>query len=381
MADTTAQKTSRRPLAFVLLGLALWAGAAYLFYDTSQQRSTLAPTPSAYIYNTAQSVKSNVNYQSNSFYQNGPGPTNTAYVAKLTDTIGATFHYAFRGSEATELRYQYDVRAVVRTTYSSTGNTDKAANVWNKQFQLLNPVSGTKTAKSFSVDPFVDIPYAQYFQLADQLRQGLSLPTNSETEITFTIRVSGTVGGTPFTDVKVASITAPLDQQVYQLATKYIRNDQQSVLPQQSKRIEDILAKYEFNVAIGVALVGFIAVIYGFRKQIFKSPYQRELERIYRYHDGIIVRASRPANLANKNIVAVQSFDDILNIEEEIKAPIIASPVGENATQFLIARDDIVYVYTLGDFASDAPGEPPTTTSAPASGQHKHPVVKRKVSG
>ncbi|MCA9325806.1 hypothetical protein KDA23_07170 [Candidatus Saccharibacteria bacterium] len=379
MSDNDADKQAKRPIGFVALGIALLAVCGYLVYDAQQQKSTLAPTPSAYRYSTTQNVHTTVSYNSNSFFGDGPGASNTAYVAKLTNTVKAMFHYAYRGNKTTQLTYRYDVTATVKNIHATGGDSEKTSNVWNKQFTLLNPITATQTTKSFTVDPIVIIPFASYRTLVDQFRDGLSLPVNSEMITTFTMRVSGKVGGTPFTDTKIASVSAPLDQPVYQLATKYTKTDQQTVLPQTSQRIEDILARYEVVIAIVVGLTGLTAMGYGFRKQIFKSPYQRELDRIYRYYDNIIIRAKRPANLANKNYVSVQSFDDLLNIEEEIKAPIIASPTGVEATQFLITRDDVVYVYTLGDLPARKSSSDQTTSSEPTV--HKHPVVKRKVSG
>lgn len=99
----------------------------------------------------------------------------------------------------------------------------------------------------------------------------------------------------------------------------------------------------EEPVMWGPSIIGF-----GMRKQIFKSPYQRELDRIYRYHDGLIIKASAHTDLSSKTTVPVQSFEDILNLEEELKSPIVASAAGLNATRFMIIHGDIVYVYTLG---------------------------------
>lgn len=381
MASEPPEKRAKRPIAFVALGIALLALAAYLIYDIRQQQFTIAPAPSAYKYGTTQSVRNTVNYNNSSFFANGPGANDTAYVAELTDTISSTFHYAYHANQATDLTYSYGVQAEVRSTYAAGGDSEKSSNVWNRQFELLQPVSTSVNSKGFSVDPIVTIPYATYRDLTDQFRKALSLPVNSEVVVTFTMRVSGKAGGTPFNDTKTATITAPLDQQVYQLATKYTKADQQTVLPQQSQKIEDILSRYEIVIAVVFGLAGLASMVYGFRRQIFKSPYQRELEKIYRYHDGLIIRASRPANLANKNIVAVESFNDILNIEEEIKAPIIASPAGPSATQFLITRDDVVYVYTLGELSAGGTAAPTQNSTPQQPQQHKRPVVKRKVSG
>ncbi len=100
-------------------------------------------------------------------------------------------------------------------------------------------------------------------------------------------------------------------------------------------------------------LLGGLAIAYGLRRQIFKSPYQRELDKIYRYNDGLIVKASAKTDIAGKTIVPVESFDDILNLEESTKSPIVASPAGASATRFMIIHGDIVYVYLLGTIVKE----------------------------
>lgn len=56
--------------------------------------------------------------------------------------------------------------------------------------------------------------------------------------------------------------------------------------------------------------------------------------------------------MSGKRIVAVKSFDDILNLEEEVKAPIVSSEAGEHATRFMIIKDDVVYMYLLGSLST-----------------------------
>jgi hypothetical protein len=51
----------------------------------------------------------------------------------------------------------------------------------------------------------------------------------------------------------------------------------------------------------------------------------------------------------------VKGFDDMLNLEEELKVPIVSCEVNEEATRFMIIRDDVVYQYLLGKLsASDS---------------------------
>jgi hypothetical protein len=203
-----------------------------------------------------------------------------------------------------------------------------------------------------SFDPKVDIPFDEYRQLMEQLRTSLTLPIRSMVTVTFTVNVSGSVEGTPFNDLRTASVSVPIEEQIYTISQKYDKDDTKQVMTAKSQAVIDRQAQYEQYGAIALSVLALASFGYGFRKKIFKTPYQRELDKIYRYHDGIIVRANRLADLSGKRIVSVKSFDDMLNLEEELKLPIVAASVNAEATQFMIIRDDVVYLYTLGKLPS-----------------------------
>lgn len=337
----------RRPIGFVVLGLLLLAAAVYLAYDVVQRRANVVPVPSAYTYTVKQSVDKNVEYFPSSFYEGGPG-NNAAYIMSLTDKIATTFHYSFSASEQRSLSYAYDIRAVVRGKYSFKGDESDSADVWSKEFQLLKPVHGTMDAKDLSFVPSVEVPFDDYRKLIEELRTSLTLPIRSEVTVTFTVNVSGIIDGTAFNDLRTASVTVPVEEQIYAITQKYDKEDTKQVVAAAVQTNVDKQAQYETYGVIALGGLALAALVYGFRKQIFKTPYQRELDKIYRYHDGIIVRASRRADLAGKHVVPVKSFDDMLNLEEELKLPIVATALSAEATRFTIIRDDVVYAFTLG---------------------------------
>lgn len=337
-----------RQIGYAVLGILLLLGAGYLGYDVYERRSSALPAPSAYTYKVAESVDTNVNYFQNSFYADGPG-TNTAYVMDLTNTIDGVFRYSFSASEEQKITYVYDISAVVRGTYAFTNNSDDGdSNVWSQKFQLVRPVYKTITASQFAISPNVEAPYAEYKQMLDELKNGLALPITGDVTVTFSIRVTGDIGGAELDDSRSSSFTAPIGSQIYAVTTKYDKEDTKQVVPIATREGIDKWVQYELYGAIGLGVLALASFVYGLRKKIFKTPYQRELDKIYRYHEGIIVRAGRGADLSGKRVVPVKSFDDMLNLEEELKLPIIAASVSATATQFMIIRDDVVYVYTLG---------------------------------
>lgn len=290
-----------------------------------------------------------------------PGAGNTAYITSLTDSIESQLNYRFYASESANVSYQYQAKAIVRGT-SGSGDSDEGISIiWAKQFTLIEPTSATTHDDTVVLNPKLTIPFASYKKMIEQFKEAFAVPLNSQVEVIYNIKITGDINGTSFNDTKETRVSIPLDQAVYKPTVRLIKSERHDVVPAQTLRFDDMVTQYEVPVALMLIAIGFVCMLYGFRKQIIKSPYQRELDRIYRYHDGIIIRLKRPANLSHKNIIAVQSFDDLLNLEEEIKTPIIASEASDHTTHFLVTRDDEVYVYTLG---VQVPFIPPRTESA-----------------
>ncbi|MFZ1258552.1 MAG: DUF5305 family protein [Candidatus Saccharimonas sp.] len=363
---------ARRPIGFVVVGLLLLLVTCYMAYDIVQRKSAAVPASAAYEYKINQSLSSSLSYFDSSFFNNGPGG-NTAYVSALTDTITAAFMYNYHASETADITYTYDVKAIVRGNYALQSDSQGMASVWSKEDVLVKPITETVNSRDIVISPKVRVAYADYKKDIEQLKTALTLPLSSELTVQLTVRVSGTIGGTEFSDNRVATVSAPLDQSIYMLNVKYDKEDKKQVVPQAEQKSRDAFQQYEIIIAIVLGALGLAAIIFGLRKQIFKTPYQRELERIYRLHDGIIIKASKPADLGDKNVVPVQSFDDMLNLEEELKAPIVASPAGSEATQFMIIRDNVAYLYTLGKVILD---DDVTTGLVEAYGAK--PVSKRR---
>lgn len=338
-----------------------------------------ANVPSAYNYSVKQSANTNITYMDSSFFGSAPNPDNHAYVSDLTKDVTANFHYEFSGSEAVDITTTYSIKAEIRANYALKGNTEDSSNVWRQEYLLVKPTSIRVDGTSTAIDKSVTIPYAEYKKIANQFRTTLALPTSSEAVATLSVRTTGTVDGTPFEDVRVSTVAIPLEEQIYQPAIKFDKEDSKQVVAQNEKQGQDRAIKIQLFGGAAVIVAGFVLAVYGLRKRIFKSAYQRELDKIYRYHDGIIVRTSRPIDLAEHRVVPMRTFDDMLNLEEELKTPIIADEISSTLTHFLIAHSNVTYLYKLGDGSNRTNQAIAARTTNQALAAAQHPRVAREV--
>lgn len=343
---------TRRPILFALIGVLLWAAAGYLFYNHSRPHA-VAIDKKKYSYQISQSATSAAHYKPSDFYgpSGSPGADNTAYIGSLTDYVNAHFTYTFTGSTATELRYSYKADAVLHSQFSGKDSTNNAANVWTKKYPLLTAVTGSKTTQTLAFNRDIEIPFAEYAALATKFNTAYDVPLSSEVVVTYTVTVSGKADGVPFTNTQTSTVIAPLDQRVYKIAVKFNKADAKEVAAKQPMHFGSVVTAYELPAAVGLFLLGLALMVYGFRKQIIKSAYDRELARIYRYNAGIIIKARRPVSLKRLTIVDLDSFDDLLGIAEQTGMPIVANePIDSvtRCTRFIITSGDTAYVFTLG---------------------------------
>ncbi len=370
MEGNANKPTHSRALWLSVLGVLVAGAGAALAYYGWDNHSTTASLGDTYQYNIAQKASAQVTYQDNSFFGNKPEPTSTAYVSDLTKDLTANFNYNFSANQSAELTSTYSITAQVKANYALKGNSEESSNVWQQTYKLVEPVTSKITGNTVAINKTITIPYAEYKQTASDFRIALTLPTSSEVVVTFTATTKGTVNGLPFDDTRVSTVTAPLEDQLFQPKVQFDKEDSKQVMSEDTKHGQANISRAQVIGGILLIIAGGALVMFGLRKRIFKSAYQRELDKIYRYHDGLIVRTSRPIDLTDHQVIPMRSFDDMLNLEEELKKPIIADEISSTLTHFLIASSNVLYLYKLSaeptsSRAAEQKAPAPKTAPAP----------------
>lgn len=378
--DDNTQSGEHRALGLSALGMLLaLAGGFFAYQGYQAQSSQTANIPTAYQYTVKQTANADISYTDSSFFGNGPSPDNRAYVSDLTKEVTARFNYELNGSTPADLTTTYSVKAEVKANYAIKGDSEETSNVWKQEYVLVKPTVIRNNGTGVTLSKSVVIPFADYKKAANQFRTTLALPTSSEAVATLNVRTTGTVDGTPFEDVRVSTVAMPLEEQVYQPTIKFDKEDTKQVVAANAQQGKERTTQLQLFGGAALVVAGIVLVGYGMRRRIFKSAHQRELDKIYRLHDGIIVRTSRPTDLTDYHVVPMRSFDDMLNLEEELKSPIIADEISSTLTHFLIAHNSVMYLYKLGDSNDTTNRDIASRTTAQALAAAHHPRVAREV--
>ena len=316
------------------------AGLGFGFFLRSGQQAK------AYDYTITQSLSSAVNYQDNNYFEVNP-VKNTVYISELVKDIDISLNYQYRANESANLTYTTSATAMLSAQYASSSDADDTADAWSKSYVLSPAKTTTENSANIQASPSVTVPFGEYQAEVAKLTEGLNIALDGQAVITFTVRVTGEANGQAINDVRTSMVTIPLGEPAFSLETQVEKQANASVAA--PAPVNNWLScNRVLTVSTVIILIGGVLMVLGVRRQGNASSYERELAKIMRYHEGVIVRATEPGDIAGKQLVPLRSFDDMLNLEEELRTPIVAVPAGAEATQFMIIHESVVYRFVLG---------------------------------
>ena len=341
-------------LLWLVVVLCLFA-VAWLIYDGRAVKSQ--SSQEGIVYTVDQSFTPTVIYHDTSLFEESRG-TQTAYVRELTKDISAVMSMRFRAKSATNLKYHYAITARVIASYALKGNATpddaESAVVWERLYQI-DRADGLVNGDVVSLLKRVNIPYAEYATKVSELNSVLGLNLNAKVEIVATVTVTGNNLGQTFSKPQSMILTVPLSDPVFTVASDYKKHDNGQIDVGGSSVSETPLwwrqhRKMILAALAVLAVVSAVSALWLSRREGYgiRNPYQRALAKIYRYHDGVIIRTNRPIELREREIISVKTFDDLLNVSDELRSPVIANELSDTATQFVVLHETTVYVYLVG---------------------------------
>lgn len=324
----------------------------FLIYDAVFAHK---PTPLAqtYQYTVDQALTYDVTYLDNNYFATGKvSPHSTAYVRELTDTISTNFSYIYQTDKGANLSYTYAATARVVASYTPRGTSDTKV-VWDATYPLVRATAGDGQQGNVRLQTDVVVPFREYSQQIARMNSGLALSLSAEAIVTFSVSVTGTANSLPVNEQRTMQMTVPLDQAIYAVATKYDQRDAKTITADSTTTENVWWRSYRTTIIVTSSVLLILSVVLlaarPWRRDTERNPYKRELNRIYRYHDGLIIRTQKPFDLQGREGLSVASFDDLLNLSEELRLPIIASQLSPEATRFFVIHNTTIYSYTVGE--------------------------------
>ena len=304
-----------------------------------------------YSYNINQNANYTVKLSENDFFENTDMEMNKTYISSLVDKINMDYYYSLSGNKSSSAKYTYEIVALTDVKYSST-SSDKEDTVWQKQEVLVPQKQLEKTGSGFSINENFDVDFAKYNNQVKSFKEQLRIPIKATLQVKLIVKSDLNVSGLnePVIETSIMNVDMNLAQDVFTIDKQYKDSDTKEIC-------ETIKPSQKVNkplIIIGAILV-FIAIIIildSIRKSIKfskKSDYAIALNRILKNYGDIVAEIVSPVEIDNLNVIEVKNFDQLLDIEEEIRMPILFyETIPDEQGEFIIVCDNMAYRYVIG---------------------------------
>lgn len=300
-----------------------------------------------YTYNINQKANYNVELYDNNFIDTTTMESGKVYISDLVKQINFKFMYAYSGTANIDFKYNYNI---VGKLIGQSNTNDTTETVWEKSYVLLEEVTDTANATSgFAIDVPIVIDYSIYRDEVTDFKRNFGMVLSTKLEVIMTVNVLSSYNKNDISNTQKIIMYIPIGLQAFSISEDYKENT--------VDYIYDVGSRMKFysdsNFIIGIIdfLVSFIFFVYLF-KLIFnikcKNKYSKKLDQILKTYGEIIVEVLSPVKEENYAIVEVKNFDEMVDLEEELRIPITFNEViPTRYGVFTLAYNNTIYKYNL----------------------------------
>ncbi|MDD2377036.1 MAG: DUF5305 family protein [Clostridia bacterium] len=304
-----------------------------------------------YSYNINNNLDYKVYLYKNDFISSEYLDMKKMYIADLIDYVRISFIYNYSGSKNVTMDYNY---SVVATIYGEYQTEIEAANtvVWTKEYSIVNNTKENVTDQSqFNLKKDVDINYNYFNSEVTRFSNEFKIPINTYLNVKFKVDLKSIIEKKEINEDSVIEVNIPLNKQAFEITDKYVTDQQKSInneLPIQDGF--NYIALIFYIILIVGSLISIVILLKKVIKIKIKTEYTKKLNKILKSYGDVIVNTLNPIKIKNLNVIDVKKFEEMLDLVEEIRAPILFNEVKEdNECWFVVIQYDIMYRYILKD--------------------------------
>lgn len=291
----------------------------------------------------------NVDYKvylkDNDFYQNKYLGKGMQYIASLINTVNVSFNYSNNYSSVIDYEYDYTVTGKILVT----DKYDNSKVLYEKEEVLVENKHGKGKDDGFTLLEDLDIDYDKYNSYVTTFKDTYQLDVDSNLIITMTINHKGT-----YNDKNISNKSSQLNISIpLTKNTIDITMNTNSLDSNVDIAIDESIVSNKVTFTLGIILGGLSLLsilILILSKDSKNDIYKREINRILKNYDRLIITSSQPSidETNYKNIIRVMTIEELIDVTEISNEPIIYYEVVPNEkSYFIVLKQESLYKLTV----------------------------------
>ena len=270
------------------------------------------------------------------------------YIAELIDYIDIDFNYSVELSRVANANYSY---SIIATIVNENDSIDNDGVIWTKDYDLMDTVNGLITDTNVNIKEKIVLNYDLYNKIVKDFNKDYSILSKAMLNVKFNVKNNVTVNS--FAEEIIGEDTIELN---IPLLKNVIDIKKSSDVVINEDVYSDKLIVKDFNMFLFIASLLVVVLSLGLLiisivkvATLFKvNKYVRKLNSILKNYGEIIAETTSAPSFSDKGIIEIKTFEDLVDIEEELRIPILLYEIKEGSESwFVIIHNDRIYRYTL----------------------------------
>ena len=263
---------------------------------------------------------------------------NKTYITDLVDDIEVNYDYKLTNSKKFDSNYKYNISYKIEVNHNSTGKE-----LWTEEVVLVNDKDVLPNKNTIEIKDNAIVNYDALNEKIKQFKLNHNSPIDASLQINLNVIDSNSNKTIAFTGLKTN-----LNTEIIDISKNEENNLQTETMLDGKKKVPVILI-----LAIITAIISLLYSIYEIIKTVRyyisrQSYYEKAIKMILKNYGDIVAELVNPVDLSKLNVIDVKNFDQMLDVEEELRIPIMFYETEKNnCGEFVIVSNEIAYRYVL----------------------------------
>ena len=297
-------------------------------------------------YESNGNIEYQINLKENDFY-NIENTNFKNIIGKYIDNINLKFNYEFSASNLLNSKAKYSLKLYLVSEYTVNNTKEE---IWKQEYELIPETEEININSGIvTISKDITFNYDEYNEIAKRIRIESGVLTNSYIKAEFTINNSLelTEKNITFNDehTLIAKISLLENITTFEKINEY--NNKETLYNTISENTNYPLLITGIILLL-VSLLFLIQSLKMFINTSAESKYIIEQNKILKRYGDVIAETSTKPNLEDTNIIEITNFIDMINIEDELRIPILFyEDTKGKESWFFIINNYNVYRYIL----------------------------------
>ena len=323
-----------RVITMVLIVLCLFFGACYFILEACNFSKDRVVT-----YNENSKVNYSVCVNNSDYYNKSCLNEGMEYLSAITENITASFNYNVNLSTEIDYNMAYHIVGITKIY-------DKADNkkvFYESEDLLVERTDISDISDMINFDREVLIDYNKYNNYVKGYKDKYGIDALSSLEVILYLDEAEETRA-------VSSMTIPLGNDTFGIKKTAISNNDKEV-----KIDNDVWNEYNVICAVCASVLIILSLMVLFRVTSLvlkvtnnKTKYQMMLAHVLKEYDEMIVNTRDGYEIpANKKLIKVASFKELIDARNTLNKPILYSKINDVKSEFVVEDSEQVYRYVM----------------------------------